>query len=111
VAPLQQAHKPRGNGHHRGHRAQCQRTHRFVCRTLERLPQQFLFMQHALGRDKDLFPFGRKTLEGTAALDDGGSKLHFQRTNRVGQGRLRNVAGLRRTPEMLVLVQRHQVME
>ena len=78
---------------------------------LERLAQQSMLVQHALGRGQYDFAFGRETHIIALALDDNGLKLLLQRPQGIGQRWLRNMACLRRPTEMAVLVQSHQITQ
>lgn len=108
---MQKTGKAGRNGHHGRHGAQCQRAHGLVHGAFEVLAQQLLLMNDTLGGDKDALPLGRETFKRTPAFDNGGAKFKLQRTNRIGQGGLGNVAGTGRAPEMLVLMQRDQIPE
>ena len=111
VPCLQLRRKPREDGHGRGHRAQAQRAARVGGVAAQVLLQHLVLVQHALGGGQHALAFGRKAFKAAAPAHHHHAKFFFQRTQRVGQGRLRDVAGLRGAAKVPVLVQRHQVAQ
>ena len=75
------------------------------------LLQHLVLVQHALGGGQHALAFGRKAFKAAAPAHHHHAKLFFQRAQGVRQGRLRDVAGLRRPAKVPVLVQRHQVAQ
>jgi hypothetical protein len=70
-----------------------------------------MLVQHTLCRGQNYFAFGRETYVVAIALNYYGRKLLLQCPQSVGQSRLRDMAGLRRPPEMAVLVQSDQIAQ
>ena len=66
-------------------------------------------MQHALGTGQHRLVFGRRAAERTPSNHNRATKLFFQRTQSIGQRRLRDVTSQRGAAKELVFVQRHQV--
>ena len=108
---MQHGGEPRGNWHGRGHRTDRQHALRLPRHTVEVLLQQLLLPQHALRTDQHACALRREARKRPTTVDNRGSKLFFQCPQRVGQGRLGDVASQRSPTKVLVLVQGRQVAQ
>ena len=111
VAGMQHGGKACGNGNCRGHRAYAHRASGRQGITLQFLQQVGVLMQHQLGGSQHPLTLGCQTGEIAVTLDDDHIKFALQCTNGVAQRRLCDVTGLGCPPEVLVLLQRHQVAQ
>jgi hypothetical protein len=105
----QHGRKAREHGHGRGHGGHAQLAAQRSCCSAQFLAQTFLCAQHGQSRGQHLLALGRETRKRPPPAHDDGTELVLQRLERIGQCRLRDMAGLRRPCEMAVLVERHQI--
>ena len=78
---------------------------------VEVLAQPLMFAQHAPCTVEYAHAFRGQPDIGTATQDNGTTEFLLHRAQGVGQGRLGDVAGLGRAAEVLVLIERDQVLE
>ena len=109
MARLQPPGEAREDRDRRGHRGHAQAAARVRLLALEQLLQHLVLVQHAVRGGQHRLALVREAGVGAAALDDHHAELGLQRPQRVRQGRLRDVAGLRGAAEMAVLAQRDQI--
>ena len=109
VALDQARRKTCGDGQGRGHGADPQPAAGLAAAAGQFLREQFLLVQHAVGRGQHALALGRQALVLATPAHDGRAQLRFQRAQRIGQRGLGDVAGGSRTAEVAVLLQCGQV--
>ena len=105
----QQRCKACEHGHGRGYGRHAQLASEFPSASAQVLAQRFFSLEHGQCRGQHLLALRRQASKHTAAPHDDRTELILQRLDRIGQCRLRDMAGLRSPCEMAVLIERHQI--